>query len=65
MGFIIYQYVLPGFDTIAAREASVNGVISTYDNYKINGLPISTFENELAKRPERAELYKLLQSDPQ
>ncbi len=64
LGVWAYSYIIPGLSKIDTAITTANASVEKYTNLEANGIPTTELDSMLAEKPERAELLKIIQSDP-
>ena len=59
-----YQYIMPGVSSLSIKKTEAQNAISTYQTTLTSGIDFATLGVILASKPERAELIRIMQTDP-
>ncbi len=59
-----YQYILPGIDYLGTIKTTTQSAVNSYNSTLTNGVEYANVAKLLQGKSERAELIKVIQSDP-
>ncbi len=59
-----YQYIIPGISDLSTKKAAAQTAIDTYQSTLTAGISFTSLSTLLAWKAERAELIRIIQSDP-
>lgn len=59
-----YQYILPGIESLSSQKTRAQSAVNSYNSTLTNGIEYANVAKLLEGKSERAELIKVIQSDP-
>jgi hypothetical protein len=64
LGILAFQYIIPQISAVNSQLTKTNVAIEKYRKTVDQGLDYASLGNLLSSKPERAELIKIIQTDP-